>query len=280
MRESLVSVIVPTCNHSEYLHAFFDSLVNESKECGHIQVVFVDDGSTDNTPEIIASLPEIPGKIEVEYLRIAHSGQAEAVSCGLPLVKGEFIMLCDDDDLLVSGAISGKVAALKQHPECDFVISNSEWFNDADGGLLRLGYDNIPDGTPVLLSCFLEDTIPCLAGTYMLRTSFFDIIYPQRRIPFCEEGQNLQFLIPAAAKGSGMFLSGVHLRYRIHSGSHSHRMLTLKDALKRNESLRDLKIGLLEHCGCLNDENLKIVNDRHNNRKSAILHEAVSQMHK
>lgn len=95
MSDAKVSVIVPVYNSAKYLDKCFDSLVNQTLE--GVEIVVVDDGSKDESPEIIRQYSDkYPGRFVC--IRQANSGQAAARNKALKLCTGEFIGFLDSDD--------------------------------------------------------------------------------------------------------------------------------------------------------------------------------------
>lgn len=82
-----------------------------------IEIILVDDGSTDDTPALIESLrlrsPEV-----IRSIRIQNSGPGGAREAGRQLARGEFIQYLDSDDVLESCKFEVQVNALRDHPEC------------------------------------------------------------------------------------------------------------------------------------------------------------------
>ena len=90
-----VSVIIPAYNTEKYISSCLDSLVNQTLE--DIEVIVVDDGSTDNTLQILNSYAEkYPHKIKVFHKE--NGGQASARNFGLKYAQGEFLGFVDSDD--------------------------------------------------------------------------------------------------------------------------------------------------------------------------------------
>jgi len=109
----LVSVVIPCYNQAHFLGETIESVLSQSYP--RVEVIVVDDGSTDNANEVAASYDG------VKYLRQENSGVATARNVGLKLSRGEFIVFLDGDDRLLRDALRTNVEYLKSHPECAFV---------------------------------------------------------------------------------------------------------------------------------------------------------------
>lgn len=96
------------------------------------EIVVVDDGSTDSTPDVIASF-ETPH--EFRTVRQANGGLAAARNRGLRESRGKYIVFLDADDHLAPGALDIGSRTLDEHPECAFVFGRCQVM-DLDGTLL------------------------------------------------------------------------------------------------------------------------------------------------
>ena len=102
--ELKVSVVVPTYNSGEHLQQLVDSLLRQSMPTSDFEVVFVDDGSTDDTPARLAQLAATHPHVEV--LRCEHSGwPSRPRNLGLARARGEYVQFIDDDDWLADEAL-------------------------------------------------------------------------------------------------------------------------------------------------------------------------------
>ena len=90
-----VSVIIPVYNVEEYLRECLDSVVNQTLK--EIEIICVDDGSTDNSLEILKEYAQKDKRITV--ITQNNSGSGTARNCGINIAKGDFIAFMDSDDI-------------------------------------------------------------------------------------------------------------------------------------------------------------------------------------
>lgn len=96
--EPLVSVIVPIYNVEKYLNKCVDSIINQTLE--NIEIILVDDGSTDSCGEIIDEYARKDNRIIVIHKE--NSGQSSARNMGLDIARGKYIGFVDSDDWIES----------------------------------------------------------------------------------------------------------------------------------------------------------------------------------
>jgi len=115
----VVSVIVPTFNRSNLINRAIKSIMNQTYP--HIEIIIVDDGSTDNTLEVIEALIQ-HSVSPIRYHKKSNGGCASARNRGLELATGELIAFLDSDDLWLPMAVETMVSELTASG-ADFVYS-------------------------------------------------------------------------------------------------------------------------------------------------------------
>lgn len=135
----LVSIIIPNYNAAAYIRKAVDSALQQHYP--HIEVIVVDDGSTDDSPSILA---EYGDKIRV--IRQNNAGAAAARNSGLAVAQGEYIAFLDADDRYLPENIQKKMECLLSSKGLfRWCYSNFNWVN-AEGAIIRRG-----DETPGML---------------------------------------------------------------------------------------------------------------------------------
>jgi glycosyltransferase involved in cell wall biosynthesis len=117
-----VSTIIPVHNRAPLLREAVASVLTQ--EHRPIEIVIVDDGSTDDTGPVAEGLAEA----HPQMIRVWHqpnAGPGAARQAGLDLCRGEFVQFLDSDDLLLPGKFSAQVEALRQHPEAQIAYGPS-----------------------------------------------------------------------------------------------------------------------------------------------------------
>jgi hypothetical protein len=113
----VVTVLICTYNRRELLGETLDSVAAQSWP---YELIVVDDGSTDGTWDLLSQLPTGKALRQPE-----NRGKTAALNRGISEAAGEFLLVLDDDDLIVPGALTLMASALLRHPEIDTVWTDA-----------------------------------------------------------------------------------------------------------------------------------------------------------
>lgn len=135
MREPFVSVIVPTYNRAYCLAATVDSALGQTHS--HIEVIIIDDGSTDGTSDLVAG--RYGHEPRVRYIRQANAGVSAARNHGIRLVRGDYVSLLDSDDVWLPFKVELQLACLRAYPDAGMVWTDMHAV-DPDGNVIGERY--------------------------------------------------------------------------------------------------------------------------------------------
>lgn len=121
----LVSVIIPAYNHAQYADSTIRSIITQDYQ--NIELIIIDDGSRDNTLEVIESMRE---RCEQRFVRFHVETQENQGTCVtlnrlIAKAQGAYVLLIASDDELLPGAISAMVAKMEQTPEAGLVVGRN-----------------------------------------------------------------------------------------------------------------------------------------------------------
>jgi glycosyltransferase involved in cell wall biosynthesis len=108
----LVSIIIPTYNYARYIGEAIDSILNSQFPQDEIEIIVVDDGSTDNTQAVIQQYGE-----RIKYLWQANQGKAWATKVGIEHTQGKYVFNLDADDYFLPLKISKIVEIFEQNQD-------------------------------------------------------------------------------------------------------------------------------------------------------------------
>ena len=118
------SVIIPTYNRGKYICQAIESVFQQTTK--DIEVIVVDDGSTDNTKEVIR-----PYLKNIKYISAENGGAAHARNIGMEAATGEYIAFLDSDDLYYPYKIKLQTDVLDKFPDIAMVCTEASAFNEA-----------------------------------------------------------------------------------------------------------------------------------------------------
>jgi glycosyltransferase involved in cell wall biosynthesis len=106
-KKPLVSVVIPTWNRARTIKRAIDSVFSQTYPS--IEIIIVDDGSTDGTSDLINTY----GK-KVRYVKVEHGGVSKALNIGIKMTKGEYVAFLDSDDEFYPKKIERQIRAMLQ----------------------------------------------------------------------------------------------------------------------------------------------------------------------
>ena len=165
--QPLVSVIIPTYNRAQILRETLDSVLAQSYPA--IEIVVVDDGSTDDTAAVVA---QYAGR--ARHIRQRNQGVEMARNKGIRVSTGDYLTFLDDDDLMLPSKIERQVEVLNSRPEVGLVHCRYHYVDEDGNHMETTG--RLPEGDvrkPLLWGCF-----PWSGGP-LIRRECFDHIGEQ-----------------------------------------------------------------------------------------------------
>ncbi len=133
----LVSVVITTCNRAEILPTALESVLSQTYPA--IEIIVVDDGSTDETAAVVAQYGQ-----RVRYVRQSNQGVEMARRQGIQAMIGDYITFLDDDDLMAPTKIERQAAILDSRLEVGVVHCGYRYI-DKDGNILGMS-GRLPEG--------------------------------------------------------------------------------------------------------------------------------------
>ncbi len=162
-RKPSVSIIIPCYNCRRFVAQAIESALSQSYT--NVEVVVVDDGSTDGSSAIAQRYP-------VRFLQEAHRGVSAARNRGFRESLGEYLVFLDSDDRLLPGAVTAGLAALEDHPHCVMAVGAHNFITQSGAWIAtRSKPVHLRDGYELLLrSNFIE----CTASVLFRRSCFMN----------------------------------------------------------------------------------------------------------
>ena len=133
----MLSVIVPIYNAEKYLTSCLNSILRQ--DCGEMEIICVNDGSTDSSLDILAEYSKLYKEIVIYNKK--NTGYGDSMNQGIRLAKGDRIGIVESDDCLAEGAYR-RLLDLAERFDADVVKGNYFLFSDSAGTRL---YDNLEE---------------------------------------------------------------------------------------------------------------------------------------
>ena len=112
-----VSVIIPVYNGAKFIKNAIDSVIDQTNQ--NFEIIVIDDGSTDNTPNILKGYGD-----KIRYNTQENKGQAHAINQGLEMSEGEYIAYLDSDDMYYPEKLEEQLKYFYNHPDVSLVYSD------------------------------------------------------------------------------------------------------------------------------------------------------------
>lgn len=179
----LVSVIIPTYNRAEVIGETLQSVKNQTYQ--NWECIIVDDGSDDNTEELIENLSQKDSRYKFFKRDKAPKGGPACRNIGIENAKGEFIIFLDSDDFLANFCLELRVQFMKDFPQLDFAVFQMKYYEEEPNSNEEL----ITKERKNYLFSFLRHDLPwCITSPIwkteiLIRLKGFKLNYPRLQDP-------------------------------------------------------------------------------------------------
>jgi glycosyltransferase involved in cell wall biosynthesis len=226
-----VSVVIPTYNYAHYLPEAVDSVLAQSFDS--VEIVVVDDGSTDKTTEVLRRFGG-----QVTYIRQVHRGLAVARNTGIRAARGQYIAFLDSDDLWIREKLSLQVARLDAERQVGLVYCETFLFDDATQATVGTHGDHSPHPSGRILRWLVRgNVIP--SPTPVVRRDVFDRVgLFDETLSACEDWD---MWIRIGRVCEIVYIDRTLARYRLHRSnmSRDHELLMTGGLRVLEKSFRD-----------------------------------------
>lgn len=166
-----ISVIIPAYNKADFTVKTVESVLNQTYN--PIEIIVVDDGSTDNTKQLLSKYSD-----RITYIYKKNAGACSARNLGIEVSIGTYIALLDCDDIYLPNKIEMSVDYLNKNTQCGFVYT-SVYFIDGQDNILRIypSLNNLCEGyisRRLLTKNFIPNSTVVIRKACFQKTGFFD----------------------------------------------------------------------------------------------------------
>jgi glycosyltransferase involved in cell wall biosynthesis len=194
MHVPFFSVVICTYQRGHLIDRAISSLLEQVET--DWEAVIVDDGSTDNTPQVVQKY--IDTGAPIRYFRHDHCGVARSRNAGIALSRGLFVTFLDSDDEYLPDHLSSRHAMLLQEP--------SIWL--LHGGVEIVGDAYVRDRHDPSILIHLDDCV--IGGTFVIRRDLFSTLGPFAEIQYADDAEFFE----RAARAGTVIAKTDHPTYR------------------------------------------------------------------
>lgn len=238
-RFPFVTICIPAYNHAKFVVRALESVMEDPYP--NKEIVIVDDGSTDGTPDVSEQwAAEHRGKVELRLFRAGHGGVARALNRAIAEARGDFCALLASDDELIPGGLEVRVRLLQSQPVKRVAFADAQVI-DADGAVMW----------PSAFKDMRHRDTRAFATVRGVQQEFirhwsmpgsvamFRKVQGESEMPF-DPSLSLEdwdFFLRFAAAGEVAYADSLVARYRIHSGNeHMVREHRLQQLMNRRRT--------------------------------------------
>lgn len=252
MLKPSISVLIDTYNHERFIEDAICSVLEQDISMDDVEIVVVDDGSTDRTPEIVRKFEP-----RVRLIRKPNGGQASAFNLALPQTRGEIIAMLDGDDRWVKQKLRRAVETLTENPEVGIVgHGHFEAYSDGRPNGMVLPGRNYRTDLSTAQNAELFRHLAGFLGTskMTIRRSVLDRILPIPEELNIEADEWIFTLAPALAPAmilnEPLFYYGFHagnlFQYQVYEPAKARRKMKVLEVLVRDLPPKLREIGVTQ----------------------------------
>lgn len=210
--EPLVSIVINNYNYDRFISQAIDSSLSQTYP--RIEVIVVDDGSTDNSQEIIAKYGD-----KILPILKENGGQASTFNAGFAASQGEIICFLDSDDVFLPEKVAEVVNAFLAHKDIGWCFHNQKWVDENIQPLPKSSTQRSSrecDFRSLMSSGKLPPPLPATSALCFKR-SLLQQILPMIELEGTSDDRYLKYV--AVALDRGFFLGKILALHRIHGNN-------------------------------------------------------------
>lgn len=237
-QKGILSIITSCYNSEKYLYRYLNSILNQTNH--NIELVIVNDGSTDNTEKIILDYKPVLEKqnIKLVYLKQQNGGIGAAYNLAMKYVSGEFFSWCDSDNFYSPNYVETVLGFFKKHSDAKILRHDGYFVPEEESEAVDI-FDRIfpkkfSDNSPnphekrLFFNSILEKNWHF--GNIVLNTKAFDEVSERSFYP-SRNGQNWQLCLPMLYNYDAYYIPDVLFYFVVRQASESHQNIGNNEAL-------------------------------------------------
>lgn len=266
MSQPIVSVIIPTYNYAQYILRAIDSIFNQNYPIESIEIIVVDDGSTDDTKEVLLKYIELN---KIKYIHQENQGKAKATYTAIQAAQGKYIFNLDADDYYLAEKLASTVELFEKDPTLvhiatPAIIEFSEFNNRKEEHLPFSILDKVINGSNLLHYFYSNNILFGGGSTFSARAEVLKAL----NIPTGVDMYIDEFLLLATLPFGNSYLMSKSLSVWYVHGKNYSASVSKSLVSNKNERLLKSSMSVLQYLlDYSNDQYLKKMYDlQHANR--------------
>ncbi|MBA2880795.1 glycosyltransferase involved in cell wall biosynthesis [Desulfosalsimonas propionicica] len=220
-----ISFVIPTYNYGNFLERCLASVFQQ--DYGDYEVIVVDDGSTDNTIDVISRIQQQYPEKKIDYIFQKNAGPSVARNNGVAKAAGEYVWCLDADDQLIDGAVRKMVRAAEINPQAWLLFSGFQAINEKGKIVKRPPSPLGNDRTENFRRYILKKVKGLCMGTALVRREAFDLIRFPSEVAVNED---VVFYSKVLVRYQAVSVSGFVLTVNRHKGSQRYNIAKMQEA--------------------------------------------------
>lgn len=224
VKEELLSIVIPSYNHALYISDAIKSVINQTYQ--NWELIIVDDGSKDNSIEIIEKFVQKDSRIQLVVQE--NAGAHNAINRGLDMSKGKYLAVLNSDDIYEKNRFSLMIDEMENNPEIGFMCSYITIINDRGKKLgVKEGWKNMepwqvphPElsfkSTDSFKKNLLMTNFTSTTSNFLFRRSLYEKIGGMRNLRFAHDWD---FALRAAEVTECKMIEKPLMQYRVHDSN-------------------------------------------------------------
>lgn len=210
--EPFISICIFTYNRAHLLSDTIKSCLEQNYE--NFEIIIADDGSTDNTSEVVREFNDP----RIKYYFKEHSNAPDTRNFALKHANGDYIIWVGSDDILDKTILSEYIKTLESYPDADILYCNLQSFDNQGNKGIFLSYQDWYNRNPDMLA-FLFEGSPIPDGGSLIKKTIYDEV-GQYNTEFIR-AQDYEFWsrVVLAQKFNAKYVNKTLYYYRIHDGN-------------------------------------------------------------
>lgn len=245
----LISIVIPVYNVEEYISRCLESILNQTFQ--NLEIILVDDGSTDNSGQLCDSYAELDLRITV--IHTENCGVASARNRGLDVIHGQYFSFVDADDYISTNHIQVLYELLNDDDVdisvCghNLVYNNGKILREPNQKFLSNQYIRYMNRDEALINILYKKRLISGVWGKLFKTD----LLKSTRFPQCKFNEDLPFLFELLMKSSGWVYANIptyNYYQRNTSLTHSLNIDTIPDTIRICEEIKSKSVEVSPNC--------------------------------